>query len=188
MNTYFSIQKLEIEDVKLITPFFTEDERGFFLKNFEKEIFKQWGLETNFFEDFETLSKKGVIRGLHFQTREPQIKIVRAIKGEIHDVVVDIRKESKSFGKYVDVILSGQNHDMIWIPRGFAHGFEVLSEEAIVSYKCVGKYLKEFDTGICWNDDEINIKWKTQKPIVSEKDRKLMSLSQFKQKYCGLQG
>lgn len=186
MNTYFSIQELDIDEVRLITPFFVEDERGFFLKNFEKEVFEQWGIEANIFEDFETLSKKGVLRGLHFQTREPQIKVVRAIKGKIHDVVVDIRKGSKTFGKYVDVILSEQNHEMLWVPKGFAHGFEVLSEEAIVSYKCVGKYLKEFDTGICWNDEEINIKWNTQEPMVSEKDRNLMSLSQFREIYGGL--
>ena len=186
MITHFNIQNLEIPDVKLITPFFVDDERGFFLKSFEKDIFAEMGLEVSIYEDFETFSKKGVIRGLHFQTKEPQIKMVRAIKGEIHDVVVDIRKDSKTFGKCVEVILSEQNHEILWVPKGFAHGFEVLSETAIVSYKCVGKYLQEFDTGICWNDEEININWYTQAPIVSQKDRQLMTLVSFREKYIGL--
>lgn len=186
MNTNFSIQGLEIEGVKLITPFYAEDSRGYFLKSIEKDIYKEWGLNAEIYEDFESYSKKGVIRGLHFQTKAPQVKLVRAVKGTIHDVAVDLRRGSKSFGKYVDVILSDENHNSLWIPDGFAHGFEALSEEALVSYKCMGKYLNGYDTGICWNDGEIGIPWRTAEPIVSERDRALMTFREFVDKYSGL--
>ena len=182
----FKIQDLSIEGVKLITPFYAEDSRGYFLKSMEKDVFKNWGLDAEIYEDFETYSRKGIIRGLHFQTKNPQIKIVRAIKGTIHDVVVDLRKGSKNFGKYIDVILNDKNHDILYIPAGFAHGFEVMSEDSLVSYKCIGKYLKEFDTGICWNDIELAIEWKTKNPVVSEKDAGLMTFHEFIEIYSGL--
>lgn len=187
MNTNFAIQDLEIEGVKLIKPFYLEDNRGYFLKSLEKDVFKEWGLEVEVYEDFESYSQKGVIRGLHFQTENPQIKIVRAIKGIIHDVVVDLRKDSPTFGKYLDVILSDENHNILWIPKGFAHGFEVLSEDAIMSYKCIGKYSKGSDTGICWNDKDISVVWETESPIISEKDAALMTFQEFTEKYTGLE-
>lgn len=179
----FSIRDLSIQGVKLISPFYIEDERGFFLKSFEKDIFTQWKLESDIYETFETSSRQKVIRGLHFQTQNPQIKIVRVIRGTIRDVVVDLRKDSITFGKYVEIMLSDENHSCLWVPKGFAHGFEVLAQEAVVSYTCIGKYLKEYDTGIRWNDEELNIKWKTENPIVSEKDSKLMSFAEFKKNY-----
>lgn len=179
MNSDFSIQDTKIKDVKLITPFYVEDERGYFLKSVEREIFGSWGLNSDIYEDFESYSKQGVIRGMHFQTREPQIKLVRAIYGTVHDIVVDLRKNSETFGKYVDIILSDQNHISLWVPAGFAHGFEVLSETAIVSYKCVGKYLKDHDTGIRWNDEDLKLPWKTEMPIVSDKDVGLMSFAEY---------
>lgn len=186
MTTNFEIKELSIEGVKMLTPFYMEDSRGYFLKGFEKDVFESWGLDAKIQEDFETYSKRGVIRGLHFQTKSPQVKIVRAIKGRIHDVIVDLRKDSLNFGKYIGVILDDKNHNMIWIPAGFAHGFEVLSEDAIVSYKCVGKYQKDYDTGICWNDKEIGIKWQTTDPIVSDKDAALMTFREFVSQYSGL--
>ncbi len=186
MNTNFAIKDLEIKDVKLISPFYVEDNRGFFLKNFEKGVFTSWGLEAEVFETFESYSHYGVIRGLHFQTKNPQIKMVRAIKGRVHDVVVDLRKDSSTFGKYVSVELSEKNHQIIWIPKGFAHGFEVLSEDAILSYKCIGKYLDGYDTGINWADEQLAIPWEIKNPIVSERDRNLMTLSQFIGRYIGL--
>lgn len=186
MSTDFFIQDLNIEGVKLITSFYMEDNRGYFLKSVEKSVFEEWGVDINIYEDFETYSKNGVIRGLHFQTQNPQAKLVRAIKGTIHDVIVDLRKESESFGKTVDVILSEEKHNSLWIPKGFAHGFEVLSHDAIVNYKCVGKYLKEYDTGICWNDKQLAINWRTANPTVSEKDSKLMTFEQFVRQYSGL--
>lgn len=172
--------------VKIITPFFIQDERGYFLKSMEKDIFSAWELPAEFQEEFESYSIRGVIRGLHFQTKDPQIKLVRVIKGRIHDVIVDLRKDSLDFGKYRDVILDDKEHKSLWIPAGFAHGFEVLSDEAFVSYQCVGRYRKEFDAGICWNDSEIAVKWETKNPIVSEKDAGLMTFREFAEKYEGL--
>lgn len=186
MNTSFEIQDMKIDGVKLITPFYVEDSRGYFLKSVEKDVFKEWGINLDIYEDFESYSRKGVIRGMHFQTQQPQIKLVRAIRGVIHDVVVDLRKGSQTFGQYVDVILSDENHNSLWVPAGFAHGFEVLSEDAIMSYKCIGKYLAGYDTGICWNDTDLHLPWQTKSPMVSDKDAALMSFQAFREKYTGL--
>lgn len=186
MNSDFSIQDLSISDVKLITPFYREDSRGYFLKSLEKDVFKEWGLDVDIYEDFESYSRKGVVRGLHFQTKHPQIKIVRAIRGTIHDIIVDLRKDSSTFGNYVDVILSDENHQCLWIPEGFAHGFEVLSEDAIMSYKCIGKYLNGYDTGIKWDDKDLLLPWKTPNPVISDRDAGLMSFDEFKNKFGGL--
>lgn len=137
-------------------------------------------------EDFESLSKKDVIRGLHFQTKCPQAKIVRVIKGRIIDVLVDLRHHSVTFGQNMQIELSQDNHLGILIPAGMAHGFGVMSEEAIVSYKCIGKYLKNFDSGIIWNDKDLGIKWGIEKPILSERDCKHMTFVQFVKTYGGL--
>lgn len=185
MNTNFTVEDLPLEGAKIITPFYVEDNRGYFLKCVEKEIFENWGLKVDIYEDFESFSCKGVIRGLHFQTHNPQAKIVRAILGTIRDVIVDLRKDSETYGQYADVILSDENHEILWIPEGFAHGFEVLSDTALVSYKCIGKYIKEYDTGIVWNDPEIGIMWSTSIPIISDRDAGLMSFHEFKEKYRG---
>ena len=179
MNSKFSVQDLGIDGVKLITPFYMEDARGYFLKSIERDVFKEWGLNADIYEDFESYSRKGVIRGLHFQTQNPQVKIVRAIRGTVHDIIVDLRKGSKTYGKYVDVILSDENHQSLWVPEGFAHGFEVWSEDALMSYKCIGKYLSGYDTGIRWDDSDLALPWKTIVPIVSEKDAALMSFKEF---------
>ena len=187
MNSTFQITDLELTGVKLITPFYVEDERGYFLKSVERDVFREWGLDADIYEDFESYSKKGVVRGMHFQTKNPQIKLVRAIRGTIHDIIVDLRKDSATFGKYIDVILSEENHNALWVPEGFAHGFEVLSDDAIVSYKCVGKYLSGFDTGICWNDTDLQLPWVNENPIVSQKDAALMTLQTFVKEYGGLE-
>lgn len=186
MNTDFAVEELSIEGVKRITPFYREDNRGYFLKSLEKEVYQEWGLETEIYEDFESYSKKGVLRGLHFQVREPQVKIVRVLRGSVHDVVVDLRQNSKTFGRYIDVILSDENHSSLWIPRGFAHGFEVLSEEAVMSYKCIGRYLEGFDSGIRWNDSTLGILWKTKEPAISDRDAALMTFCEFVEHYKGL--
>lgn len=184
--TKFACEAGKLEGVKIITPFFVEDERGYFLKNFEKDIFKEFDIEISVYEDFTTYSKHGVIRGMHFQTKKPQDKLVNVIKGKIRDVAVDLRKNSPTFGQWEVIELSDENHKAFWIPKGFAHGFEVLSENAIVSYKCVGKYLSEYDTGICYSDPDINIQWNTINPIVSQKDENLMSFKVFIENYGGL--
>lgn len=161
-------------------PFYMEDERGYFMKNYEKEIFHQAGIETDIYEQFETHSKKGVIRGLHYQSVQPQSKLVRVIYGEIFDVAVDIRKGSPTFKQWRGIQLSGKNREQFFISPGFAHGFLVLSDEALVSYTCSGKYLKEFDTGIFWNDPDIGIDWpikSRERLTISEKDGCLPVLS-----------
>lgn len=187
MKKEFSIEDLQLSGAKVITPFYVDDNRGYFLKSIERDIYKNWGLDVDIYEDFESYSKKDVIRGLHFQTKNPQIKLVRAIKGEIRDIIVDLRKNSSTFGQYAEVILTEENHKSLWVPKGFAHGFEVLSEEAIMSYKCVGKYLAGYDTGIIWNDKELDITWNTKKPIISERDALLMSFKEFRFKFGGLE-
>lgn len=184
--TQFTCVEGTIEGLKIITPYYIEDERGYFLKNFEKNIYKQFEIDTSISEDFETLSYKNVIRGLHFQTIEPQSKLIRVISGSILDVAVDLRKNSKTFGKWKAIQLSEHNHKIFWIPKGFAHGFGVLSDYAIVSYKCIGRYLAEFDTGIRFDDNELSIKWNIDNPIISIKDDNLMSLREFRSKFDGI--
>ncbi len=186
MEMNFEIKKTEIEDVVIITPFYREDERGYFLKDFEKDVFRELGLENELYENFQSYSKKGVIRGLHFQTKNPQIKIVSTIVGVVHDVVVDLRLGSPTYGRHIDVILSDNNHKRLWVPKGFAHGFEVLSDYAIMSYKCIGKYDLGSDSGIDLFDKDININWDTVNPIVSERDQSLMSFEEFSNKFKGL--
>lgn len=186
MKSNFQIQDLPLEGVKLITPFYMEDNRGYFLKSMERDVYKEWGLEADIYEEFETYSKKGVVRGLHFQTKDPQVKIVRTISGVVHDVVVDLRKGSSTFGRCLDIILDSKDNHSLWIPEGFAHGFEVLSEDAIMSYKCIGKYLKGYDTGIRWDDKDLAIKWETREPVISQKDAGLMGFREFTQRYFGL--
>lgn len=186
MNSEFKVSDLELEGLKLITPFYVEDKRGFFMKNLERDVYASWGLHTDIYEEFQSCSQKDVIRGMHFQIKNPQIKIVQVITGTVRDIVVDLRKDSNTFGRYVSIILSEENHNILWIPKGFAHGFEVLSEKAIMSYQCIGKFLKEYDMGICWNDPTLNISWRTKNPIVSDKDMALMTFQQFVADYQGL--
>lgn len=186
MNTKFSIKDTELKDVKIITPFYAEDERGYFLKDYERDIYFDFGICDNIYEEFESCSKKDVIRGLHFQIMHPQHKFVRVIKGEIMDVAVDLRADSETFGMWVSQLLSEYNHNIMWIPAGFAHGFLVKSEEAIVSYKCIGKYLERYDSGIIYDDKDINIDWNIKEPIISERDKKHMSFKTFKAQYKGL--
>lgn len=187
----FTFEELTICGLFVVNLFYVEDERGYFLKSYEKEVFQQAGIETDMFEDFESWSKKGVIRGLHFQTMEPQSKLVRAVSGEIFDVAVDIRKESPTFGQWRGVYLSGENHKALFIPAGFAHGFLVLSDTALVSYKCSGQYFKGCDTGIIWNDPDIGVEWPLESIggreniILSDKDKELQGFASFMHTYGG---
>lgn len=175
----FSVEDGGLDGLKVITPFYEEDDRGYFLKSFEQQVYSSLGLENEISEDFESFSRKGVIRGMHFQARKPQIKAVRVIMGEVHDIAVDLRLGSPTFGRYADFILSDQNHLILWIPKGFAHGFEVLSENAVMSYKCIGKYEAGYDSGILWNDHELNLPWQTRNPVVSVRDSRLQTLGEF---------
>ena len=170
----FNFKKLKIPDVILIEPQSFSDERGFFLESFKESIFESNGINTKFVQDNYSHSNKGVLRGLHYQMNpKAQAKLVTATKGEIFDVVVDIRQNSPTFGKWISEILSENNHKLLYVPEGFAHGFCVLSDEADVIYKVNQEYSTEHDRGIIWNDPDIDISWPITKPIVSKKDNEL---------------
>lgn len=176
----FEFKRLEIPDVILIKPRVFEDERGFFMETYKKPDFEKAGIKEKFVQDNHSKSKYGVLRGLHFQ-KEPyaQAKIVRCIRGVIYDVAVDLRKNSPSFGKYVGVILSEYNKYQLYIPKGFAHGFVVLSDVAEVIYKVDNIYAPEYEGGLIWNDPDVNILWPIDNPIVSLKDQKLPTLKEL---------
>jgi len=170
----FSFKRLEISDVILVETKSFPDERGFFLESFKESAFHANGINARFIQDNLTHSIKGVLRGLHYQKApKAQAKLVTALRGEIFDVVVDIRKGSPTYGKWIGETLSEQNHKLLYIPEGFAHGFCVLSEEADIFYKVNQEYSPEDDRGFIWNDPEIDVKWPIEKPIVSKKDQKL---------------
>lgn len=177
--TNFQFIKTNFEGVFLINNFEVIDDRGYLLKDFDQNIFNQNGLDIFFDETFESFSFQNVIRGLHFQVNKPQAKLVRVLTGEILDVIVDLRNESITFGKWEGFKISSLNKNSLFIPKGFAHGFCVLSECAIVSYKCVGKYDKDSDSGIVWNDEDLNIYWSINNPVVSERDKKLGTFKEF---------
>ena len=168
----FEFKRLEIPDVILITPKVFIDERGFFMETYQKGEFAKAGITGEFVQQNHSKSVKGVLRGLHYQ-KEPyaQAKLVRCIKGEIFDVAVDIRRESDTFGKYVSAMLSEENKNMLYIPRGFAHGFEVLSRKAEVVYNVDNIYSKNNESGIIWDDPHISIDWPIKNPVLSNKDR-----------------
>ena len=167
------ISKLEIPEVLLIEPNKYIDERGFFSETFRSDIFRKFYDGITFVQDNLVESKKNVLRGLHYQKLNPQGKLVSVIEGKIFDVAVDIRKQSKFYGKWVGLELSSDNHKQLYIPPGFAHGYCVLSAYSKVMYKCTDYYNKDDQYGIIWNDDKININWPLEKPILSDKDSKL---------------
>jgi len=180
----FIFNKTDIEGVYIIEPKVFGDSRGYFMETYNKEEFDKAGLKYNFVQDNQSKSHKGVLRGLHFQTKHPQAKLVRVVSGEVFDVAVDLRKDSKTYGKWVGVILSEDNKKMFMIPRGFAHGFVVLSDSAEFTYKCDDFYHPEDDGGIMWNDPDINIKWPNVGKIeLSEKDKKHPILSESKMEF-----
>ena len=170
----FSFKRLSIPDIILVDPQSFPDDRGFFFESFKESEFLSGGIDKKFVQDNFSHSIRGVIRGLHFQkTPKAQAKLVSVLKGEIFDVAVDIRKNSPTYGKWVSEILSENNHKLLYIPEGFAHGFCVLSEEADVLYKVSNEYSPEHEDGIIWNDPKLNIDWPISKPIVSSNDSKL---------------
>lgn len=170
----FNFKKLEINEVILIEPKVFGDERGFFMESYQKSDFVTNGIDINFTQDNHSKSTKGVLRGLHYQLAlKAQAKLVRCTRGEIFDVAVDIRKDSKTYGKWVGETLSEENKRMLFIPEGFAHGFVVLSDIAELLYKAGNEYSPEHDRGLRWNDPGINIEWGIDfEPLVSEKDAK----------------
>lgn len=173
--------KTEIEGVVIIEPRIFHDERGYFYESFSQREFEEKVCKTVFVQDNQSKSSYGVLRGLHFQKAPySQSKLVRCIKGKVLDVAVDIRKGSPTFGKYVAVELSEDNHRQFFVPRGFAHGFAVLSDEAVFQYKCDNYYNKESEGSIAWNDESLSIDWKIDmdKVILSEKDKNSKPLAQ----------
>ena len=172
----------KISDVIIIEPTVFGDTRGYFLESYNQNKFEEFIGNISFVQDNESKSSKGVLRGLHFQ-KPPfaQAKLVRCIEGKVLDVAVDIRKESKTYGNHIAVELSGENKKQLFVPRGFAHGFVVLSESATFAYKVDNTYAPDHDAGIRWNDKELNIQWgmKDGEVMVSEKDAELPFLSEF---------
>lgn len=171
------IEKTNIEGCFVLKPDVFNDQRGYFFESFNKELFeKNTGISVNFIQDNESKSSRGVLRGLHFQEGEhAQAKLVRVIKGSVLDVCVDIRKTSKTFGQYFSIILDGKKKKQLFIPKGLAHGFLVLEDDTIFSYKCDNYYNKPSEGGIVYNDKALNINWgmPDNELILSEKDKKL---------------
>ncbi len=173
----FTFKRLSIPDVILIDAKAFPDARGFFMESFKESTFSPNGINVRFVQDNYSHSVKGVLRGLHYQKNpKAQAKLVMAVRGEIFDVAVDVRKGSPTFGKWVGEILSEQNHRLLYVPEGFAHGFLVLSDQADVIYKVNQEYSPEHERGVLWNDPELAIKWPSAKPIMITKDLELPTL------------
>jgi len=169
------ITKTKIEGLLEITPRVFEDERGYFYESYSKQSFAKIGLDLDFIQDNQSLSKKGVLRGLHFQNPPfAQGKLVRVVKGSVLDIAVDLRKDSPTYGKYHKVLLTEENKRLFWIPAGFAHGFLTLEDDTIFAYKVTGLYNKQSEGCIKWDDSDLNIDWEIPSdlsPLVSEKDQ-----------------
>lgn len=177
----FEFEKLELLDAYLISNFHIGDERGSFTKLFEKDIFGAVGIKFSLNESFSSISSKDVVRGMHFQLKKPQAKLVSVLNGKVWDCIVDIRKNSHTYKKWIGVELSDKNHRALYIPKGFAHGFVALEDNTIMLYQCDGVYDKESDTGILIDDKDLNIKWPIdlKQSIRSERDLHLMTLSEY---------
>ena len=175
------INKTFIENLLIIEPPLFKDHRGFFYESYNKKSLDKI-IKIAFIQDNESKSNKGVVRGLHFQLPPfEQTKLVRCVSGEILDIAVDLRKNSKTYGKSFSIELSSENNKQLFVPKGFAHGFQVLSETAIVNYKVDEYYNPDSDSGLIWNDKDLSINWSIDvKPILSVKDLKLMSFRELK--------
>lgn len=188
----FEIIKTPIKDLVIIQPKVFRDERGFFQETYNKKSFEEHGLTMKFVQDNHSKSKKGVLRGLHFQTKNVQGKLVRVVKGSVYDVAVDLRKDSETFGQWFGVVLSEENKMMFYVPEGFAHGFLTLEDDTEFLYKCTDLYLPEYDSGILWNDKTINIDWRfeefgisPEELTVSDKDQKQQEFNVNKDYFRG---
>lgn len=172
----FTFNKTEIEGLYIIEPNVFGDDRGYFMETYNYKEFKDAGLDMIFVQDNQSKSKKGVLRGLHYQKQNPQGKLVRVLKGEVFDVAVDIREGSSTYGKWQGILLSEGNKRQFYVPEGFAHGFLVLSEEAEFVYKCTNLYDPEDEDGIRWDDPKIGIEWpisEDEQILLSKKDKQL---------------
>lgn len=161
----------EIEDVLLIKPSVFTDDRGFFFESYRESRLKDQGLNVTFVQDNVSYSTRHTLRGLHYQVQNPQDKLLMVLQGEILDVAVDLRQDSETFGHYVSRMLTAENKHQLFVPKGFAHGFLVLSKNALVHYKCSDYYNKESERGVKWDDPTLAIQWNVEAPIVSAKDQ-----------------
>jgi dTDP-4-dehydrorhamnose 3,5-epimerase len=173
-----NIETTPIKDLLIINPSVYNDERGYFYESYNQRFLRDKGIYTNFVQDNQSYSTKNVLRGLHFQTIAPQAKLVRCVVGEVYDVVVDLRKSSETYKQWYGVKLSDENKKMMFVPKGFAHGFLTLSDYAIFQYKCDELYMPTADAGVNFKDEELNIDWLVDinELIISEKDRVLPRL------------
>jgi dTDP-4-dehydrorhamnose 3,5-epimerase len=184
----FTYENTVFEDLKTLSPKVLGDQRGFFFESYNQQEFSSIGISDFFVQDNHSKSSKGVLRGFHIQSQHAQAKLIRVISGAVFDVVVDLRSNSSTFGQSFSIILSAENKKMLFVPKGFAHGFLSLSDSVEFLYKTSDYYYPEFETGILWNDSDLNISWpfeeyNIEKPILSDKDKKLLSFSNFNQKY-----
>lgn len=190
MNTKFEFRETDIAGLMEITPFNADDVRGCFTKDYSKEVFEANGIRYDLAEVFYTTSFKGVVRALHFQREKQQPKLVRCIYGHVWDVVVDLRKDSPTFKKWLAFDLTGERHNEILVPAGCAHGYLVLTD-SIVSYKCGEKFYGEYDDGVLWNDADLGVEWPmekiggAEKLILADKDKNLQTFAQFMERYGG---
>ncbi len=185
----FTFEKTKIDGLFLIFPFIAFDSRGYFSKIFEKRIFAANGVKLSPYEELRSFSRKGTLRGLHFQRCHSQDKLVQVLNGAVYDVAVDLRKGSPTFGKWQGFYLTAENRQMLYIPKGFAHGFLALEENTLFSYLCGERYDPESDGGICWNDPQIAVEWPLEKVgsmIISDKDKTLPTLKEFMERYGAL--
>ena len=174
-----NIETTPIKDLLIINPSVYNDERGYFYESYNQRFLRDKGIYTNFVQDNQSYSTKNVLRGLHFQTMAPQAKLVRCVVGEVYDVVVDLRKSSETYKQWFGIKLSDENKKMMFVPKGFAHGFVTLSDYAIFQYKCDELYMPTADAGVNFKDEELNIDWLVDinELIISEKDRVLPRLA-----------
>ncbi|MDP4090749.1 MAG: dTDP-4-dehydrorhamnose 3,5-epimerase [Bacillota bacterium] len=178
----FNFIETKIKDLYIIEPMLFGDNRGYFMESYNKKDFFEAGLTMEFVQDNESKSKKGVLRGMHFQTRHTQGKLVRVTEGEVFDAAVDLRKGSPTFGQWEGVLLTSENKRQFYVPEGFAHGFLVVSDTAVFNYKCTDYYAPEFDSGLLWNDEEVGIQWPLEgieEILLSEKDKKQKKLGEL---------
>lgn len=177
------IEKTDFKDLLVIQPNVFADDRGYFLETFNESKFRvDTGLNITFIQDNESMSSKGVLRGLHFQVPpKSQAKLIRVTRGAVLDVVVDLRQTQPTFGQHFKIVLSAENKTQLFIPEGFAHGFVALEENTIFCYKCSNYYSKDHDRSLLWNDKDLNIDWEIQSPIVSEKDANALPFGHFKE-------
>ena len=174
---FMKIITTSIKGILIIEPVTFRDKRGFFMETYNRNRYNASGINATFVQDNLSCSLKNTVRGLHFQIKHPQAKLIQVITGEIFDVAVDLRPGSATFGKWIGILLSDENRRQVFIPEGFAHGFCVLSESALFHYKCSDFYTQDDEGGIIWSDPDIGIEWPVQNPIISEKDKQYQKLS-----------